>query len=82
VDVRPVVLDAKVLDAPPPGLPIPDPAGRIALSFCLKFLPQGGARPSDLLRALCGDDAARDPWILRTKVALSDPAAGGSKPAT
>jgi radical SAM family uncharacterized protein/radical SAM-linked protein len=71
VDVRPVVLDAGVLDAPPAGLPIPDPAGRIALAFCLKFLSSGGARPSELLRALCGEDAARDPWILRTKVVLA-----------
>ncbi len=71
VDVRQVVLDAAVLDAPPLGLPIPDPAGRIALSLSLRFLPQGGARPSDLLRALCGDGAARDPWIFRTKVVLS-----------
>jgi radical SAM-linked protein len=76
VDVRPVVLEAAVLDSPPPDLPVPDPGGRIALSFALKFLPSGGARPSELIRALCGEDAARDPWILRTQVVLADPAAG------
>ncbi|HUT78150.1 MAG TPA: TIGR03960 family B12-binding radical SAM protein [Polyangia bacterium] len=76
VDVRPVILDAAVLDAPPTGLPLPDPASRIALSFTLKFLPSGGARPSDLLRALCGEDAAAAAWIIRTKVVLSEAAAG------
>jgi len=65
VDVKPWVVDIRLAEAPSPGVPLPDTAGRVAVAMTLRVPGSGGTRPGEVLGAflpLAGDDL----WVVRT----------------
>jgi radical SAM family uncharacterized protein/radical SAM-linked protein len=69
IDVRPLVLGARVLDEQPAGLRIPPAPGRVAVAFDLSVPPSGGTRPQELLEAALGVSDL-DLWCVRTRLVL------------
>ncbi|MBW2275990.1 MAG: TIGR03960 family B12-binding radical SAM protein [Deltaproteobacteria bacterium] len=69
VDVRPLVIEARVLDEQPTDLRVPPAPDRVPIAFKLEVPGSGGTRPSELLEACLGDPAL-DLWVVRTRVLL------------
>jgi radical SAM family uncharacterized protein/radical SAM-linked protein len=70
VDIRPFIIEAKVLKTAPDGLPFSVGAKRIAIGFTLAIPGSGGARPQEVLEAVCSAPA-QDSILVRSRIILS-----------
>jgi hypothetical protein len=70
IDVRPHVLEVRILDAQPADLRLPPAVDRVPVAFVLAVPGSGGTRPGELLAA-CLDDPDVDLWCVRTRLRLN-----------
>ncbi len=69
IDIRPFLIDAKVLDRPDSDLHLPFSKERVPVLFTLALPGSGGARATEILNQAFGI-GAKDAWIVRTQIIL------------